>query len=154
MTINEMLKTLREGNAVTCDDRLYMKIENGRFVERIQESGEIVRASSCVLISIDDVLRNETNYRIYKNPILNDKEKEYLRAVIKPFRDRVCYIQKVETTNSDNQFIFIKVKRYDCEEDKPESTKYEDIDLPYFKANTMYKNMKGNKKYSLEELGL
>ena len=90
----------------------------------------------------------------YKEPILDEKEKEYLSAVIKPFKDRVFYIQKVKTTNLDNQFIFIRVKRYDCEENERESTEYEDIDLPYFKANTMYKNMKGDKKYSLKELGL
>ena len=77
----------------------------------------------------------------------DEKEKEYLSAVIKPFKDRVCYIQKVKTTNSDNQFIFIRVKRYDCEEN-------EDIDLPYFKANTMYKGMKVDRCYTLKELGL
>lgn len=93
-------------------------------------------------------------WEVIEKPPLTDQEREYLKAVIKPFRDRVCFIQKLKTTNSDNQFIFIRVKRYDCEEDEPESTKYEDIDLPYFKANTMYKNMKGNKKYSLKELGL
>ena len=29
-----------------------------------------------------------------------------------------------------------------------------DIDLPYFKLNKMYKGMKINKDYTLEELGL
>ena len=82
----------------------------------------------------------------YKEPVLNEKEKEYLSAVIKPFRDRVVYILKVEAGEC-NWLISIKIKRYD-----EDSNEY--IDLPYFRENTMYKNMLINREYTLEELGL
>lgn len=77
--------------------------------------------------------------------ILNDKEKEYLRAVIKPFRDRVENIQK-NTVFYDKEGLLIKVKfKQDL---------YTYANLPPFEKNTMYKNMQINKKYTLEELGL
>lgn len=76
--------------------------------------------------------------------ILNDKEKEYLRAVIKPFKVR--YIYKTHTLINDD-YIVIKIDRKDCDCSS-------EIQLPNFKANTMYKNMKLDKKYTLEELGL
>lgn len=77
--------------------------------------------------------------------ILTKEEKEYLANVIKPFRDRVCYIKKVECINK--YFISIKInsKFLNCEE--------EYIALPFFQ-NEMYKGMKSDKDYTLEDLGL
>ena len=44
----------------------------------------------------------------YKDPILDDVEKEYLSAVIKPFRKKVSYISKVEKCYPEtDQFIKI-----------------------------------------------
>ena len=74
-----------------------------------------------------------------KEEILDEKEKEYLRAVIKPFRDRVMHIKK--KTYYEKEFIEICVKD-------------EIVSLPYFESNTMYKGMELNKGYTLEELGL
>lgn len=74
-----------------------------------------------------------------KEEILDDIEKEYLRAVIKPFRDRVKYIEK--NTYYEKEFIEICVNG-------------ERIGLPCFKENTMYKGMEKYKEYTLEELGL
>lgn len=150
MTINEMLETLREGKAVTCDDGRYMKIEDGRFVERSQESGRVVITSSRIFISIDNVLKNETDYRIYEKPILTDKEKEYLSAMIRPFSDRVKYIYKTNVIDGCSQFISIYMERYDYEE----NLRCEYMGLPRFKKETMYKGMETDKKYTLEELGL
>lgn len=76
-----------------------------------------------------------------KEPILDDKEKEYLSAVIKPFK-----IDGIEKKQSDiDEYICIYViKEY-----------YIDvITLPYFKKGTRYKGMELNKEYTLEELGL
>lgn len=151
MTINEMLETLREGKAVACDDRLYMKIENGRFVERSQESGGVVIASSCVLIPIDDVLKNETDYRIYEKPVLNDVEKKYLSEVLRPFKKSFA---KIVISKSDNfciskdkeRLLFMLTNIDGCYEEM--------FSLPNFAKGTMYKGMKTNKNYSLEELGL
>ena len=87
--------------------------------------------------------------------ILSDKEKEYLSAVIKPFKDRICYIRKDMGDNIHVQYINIKSKRYDYDEDYvDEGDVYEYVALPYFKKDTMYVNMEVNKNYTLEELGL
>ena len=78
--------------------------------------------------------------------ILDDKEKEYLSAVIRPFKSRVITITKVEACC--DPYIRIKVKSFDKEKD---------IDcgyLPKFKSDTMYKGMESNKDYTLKELDL
>ena len=146
MTIVEAVKALNEGKKIRRNDW-----KKGDYITLIDN--QVVSQSGWSSgLCIEDFSADW--WEEYEEPVLDEKEKEYLSAVIKPFRDRVCYIQKVKTTNLDNQFIFIRLKRYYCEENEHESTEYEDIDLPYFKANTMYKNMKENKKYSLNELGL
>lgn len=76
-----------------------------------------------------------------KKSILDDVEKEYLSNVIKPFRDRVKYIKKIQAVNY-GEFISIGFfnSYFMC--------------LPYFEKGTMYKGMECDKKYTLEELGL
>ena len=75
----------------------------------------------------------------FKEPILDDVEKDYLSAVIKPFRKRIKYI--AIWYDASEQFLHIEL--YD-----------EYINFPNFKANTMYKGMEPKKHYSLDELGL
>lgn len=82
---------------------------------------------------------NDVYLCIKKEEILDDIEKEYLRAVIRPFRDRVKYIGK--NFSNGSEYISINVNG-------------EWVIFPYFKKGTMYKGMEINKKYSLEELGL
>lgn len=82
--------------------------------------------------------------------ILDEKEKQYLQNVIKPFRDRVKSIAK-QKIYSKYEYISIRFFvpldiSYYC------STNY--IYLPYFIKGTMYKNMEVDKEYTLEELGL
>jgi len=78
-------------------------------------------------------------------PILDDAERKYLSAFIKPFRDRVKHICKVWyiTSSSEYQRIYITL-----------SDDSYNIDLPFFEKETMYKGMKIGKAYTLEELGL
>lgn len=74
--------------------------------------------------------------------ILDDAEKRYLSAVIRPFRKRVDSIMKISDPLSyDKEYIFIKL-----DEDS--------FSLPYFKIGTMYQGMELEKVYTLEELGL
>ena len=75
----------------------------------------------------------------YKEPTLDGVEKEYLKVVIRPFRDKVLYIQKA-SIGTDNIRIGIK----------NDNT----INLPCFKKDTMYKGMKTWEKYTLEDLGI
>lgn len=78
-----------------------------------------------------------------KPNILNEKEKEYLAAVIKPFRKRIEYIEKIDNYYVDGkQSLNIGLVTDDhCY-------------LPFFKKGTMYKGMEANECYTLEELGL
>ena len=77
----------------------------------------------------------------YKPPILDDVEKAYLSAVIKPFRNDVEYIEK-RIFSTGAEYIRICL------------TEDETVNFPNFKRGTMYKGMKANKHYTLKELGL
>ena len=77
-------------------------------------------------------------------PILDDVEKEYLSAVIKPFRDRVAYIVKADTGDKRG-YCHIRVGFLNASDD---------IYLPSFHESTMYNGMKNGYAYSLEELGI
>ena len=107
------------------------------------DSGFSYNYTKEMIAEVKRPIKYETIYK-RKEPILDDKEKEYLGNVIKPFRDSVKYIVKFNYFNKD----FISVQIYNGFED------VENIDFPYFKENTMYKNMEVEKKYTLEELGL
>lgn len=74
--------------------------------------------------------------------ILTEKEKAYLSAVIKPFRKRIKYIEKIDHSNVKNdQYLCIALANDRCV-------------LPNFKKGTMYKGMEEGREYTLEELGL
>lgn len=79
-----------------------------------------------------------------KEPVLDDVEKEYLSAVIKPFRKKVSYISKLEKAYPEtDQFIKITLinGEYIC--------------LPYFtRKSRMYIGMEKWRHYTLQELGL
>ena len=77
----------------------------------------------------------------YQVPILDDVEKEYLSAVIKPFRKNVMDVVKTQYSGG-KQSIRIRI----CAGDYAE--------LPLFNNNTMYKGMEVGKYYTPEELGL
>ena len=107
---------------------------------------------SCMKIKCDDCERHTNlgcfNHILtkwanseYKEPILDEAEKKYLRGVIRPFKNMVVFIKK--TWNySGCQWIEIAV----------EANKT--IALPGFKKDEMYKGMKLEKEYTIEELGL
>ena len=83
--------------------------------------------------------------------ILSEKEKEYLKSIIRPFKDRVEYIEKKKNINSEGTFyyigIIVKYIAIDCFS--------EAIYFPYFKPESkMYEGMELNKEYTLKELGL
>ena len=77
-----------------------------------------------------------------KEPILDDVEKEYLSAVIKPFRKNVSCIRKSKDARKGKNYIKIEF----CDGDR--------MFFPYLDDDAMYKGMEVNKAYTLEELGL
>lgn len=78
---------------------------------------------------------------IQEKEILDDTEKRYLKAVIRPFKNKVNHISKKDCYDGDC-YISIEI-----DDDG-------DINLPYFKKETMYNGMEDNKEYTLKELGL
>ena len=77
----------------------------------------------------------------YKEPILDEKERRYLSAVIKPFK--VSWIIKRTMKNDCGEYIKIALKNDD-----------ECLIFPNFKTGTMYKGMEAEKRYTPKELGL
>lgn len=87
------------------------------------------------------VLKLERPQTIYEfKEILDAKEKEYLSAVIRPFKNRVDYIQKEIVGTQEDIVVHIN----DCDF----------LTFPYFERGKMYKGMQIGKEYTLEELGL
>lgn len=79
--------------------------------------------------------------------ILDEQEKEYLRAVIKPFRNRVITISKCF-------YVFDNAYAIDiCVMSSVGIFEKEITRLPLFR-NEMYKGMAKNKPYTLEDLDL
>ena len=78
--------------------------------------------------------------------ILTDKEKAYLSNLIKPFKKYISEIKK-RSIGSQEQIVityhdYLNTDGSSC------------IFLPTFKRGTMYKGMKTDARYTLEELGL
>ena len=96
----------------------------------------------------DKFLNQETEIEI---DILDKVEKEYLRNVIKPFRNNIQYIIKQTGPNHFNtEYITIFINTTP----NIDWVGQEYIVFPMFKKGTMYKNMEVDRKYTLEELGL
>ena len=110
-----------------------------KYVE-IEYGGRIIKEYRCLDVEgskkFFEWLEEE-----YKPQILDDVEKAYLSAVIKPFRKDVAYIEKC-IFSMDTYYVQISTKTN------------EDINLPNFRIKSMYTGMKENRRYTLEELGL
>lgn len=77
---------------------------------------------------------------------LDNIEKRYIKDFIRPFRDDITYIKKVATPFYTRQpKEQIKIVYY-------KNGTMGEISLPPFPENSMYKGMKLNKEYTLEEL--
>ena len=91
---------------------------------------------------LDDIFIGQR--KIIKS-ILTEKEKEYLSAVVKPFKDKVKYIVKQQGFKDSErlpvEFIIIYVDD-------------EKLILPSYDKGALYKDMKLMEKYTIEDLGL
>ena len=117
---------------------------NVAYVE-IKYNGKIVKEYACTNgAGIKKFLEwLEEDDEECKPTILTGKEKAYLSAVIKPFREKVESIKKFENYYSAQEYIHIAMKK---------GTDY--CSLPWFRKGTMYKGMEAYKLYTLEDLGL
>ena len=80
-------------------------------------------------------------YEIVKKPVLDETEREHLSNIIKPFRDKLKSIIRLDWYYK-SKYNYIQIE-YD-----------RDLEQIILKSDTMYNNMKLGKEYSLEELGL
>lgn len=82
----------------------------------------------------------------FREPILDDVEREYLKAVFKPFASRIKYVAKQRCEGIWVGMEYIKAFIKDPAGD--------DARLPVFEEGTMYKGMTPNATYTLEELDI
>ena len=129
--------TFEDGDVLVKDDKDIFK--NSGYVRNILELDNFKSRILGKIIKIEEP-KYSTVYES-KSEILDEVEKRYLRNVIRPFRDRVKAISLV--TYGSKRYCYINIELED-----------ETIDLPDFEINTMYKGMKPDKEYTLEELGL
>ena len=83
----------------------------------------------------------------YVKPVLDDVERQYLKAVLEPFRKKILFVRKDNGPYGAYEQIIIRVKSV-----IPDSTT--NIEFPFFKRGRMYRGMKTYKEYTMKELGL
>ena len=105
--------------------------------ESIQEYIDPEIEHNCVEYTTDIL---EWMAQEYKGDILDYSEKKYLSEVIRPFREEVTTIKKVEAP-AGREYISIFLKD-------------DGMCLPCFKKDTRYKGLELEKRYAPEELGL
>lgn len=118
---------------------------NVTYVE-IKYNGKIVKEYACTNeAGIKKFLEwlEEDDEKECKPTILTGKEKAYLSAVIKPFREEVKCINKAYQ-DIVNHITYIRV----------DMLNRDFISLPLFEKEKMYTGMECEKEYTLEELGL
>lgn len=139
MKFEEILEPLRNGERVrrkNWKSGVYAKI--GKDNVLCLNGGDL---PECYWI-IKSVELIKTDWEIYHEPILDNEERRYLTNIIRPFKKVVKTITKVDL-NSELAFINIHMKN-----------EMDNIELPCFMKESMYKGMELNKPYTLEELGL
>lgn len=124
LAINNEIIALKDNKPISC-----RKI-------KCNDCGENVPGYGCSVKKLTEWANSE-----YKEPILDNSEKRYLRGVIRPFRNMVAFIKK---TCNCGGFKWIEIA---VEGNRT-------IVLPGFKNDEMYKGMELEKEYKLEELDL
>lgn len=110
---------------------------------KLTKTGMINNKKNITTVRLFQLLTGELEI---EKPILSDSEKDYLENVLRPFKNRIMYVEKVASFGYEciRYRVNLPIKKYGnmtCE-------------LPYFDKGTMYKGMELDEQYSLEELGL
>ena len=141
-TIQEYLDKLRESFSSTKGSIICGGLECEQCREKfgIESDGCPTR-----LIGLDnEAVKKVMAYQIPKKEILNKEEKEYLEAVLKPFKGKISII--CVTSNFGTSFLKVDIGlTEDC---------MDFMVFPNFDEGTMYKGMEIDKRYTPEELGL
>lgn len=78
----------------------------------------------------------------FRKDVLDETERKYLEAVLRPFRNRVVRVTKLKFPACSDYYLRADLENGDC------------LAFPNFPAGTMYNGMKLGHEYSLEELGI
>ncbi len=106
---------------------------------KMREECKEVESGFCFSNPCSACREDNIEWLLSEAQILDDAEKRYLRGVIRPFRKEVKSIRKLSAVS---EWIVIQMESY------------LEIHLPAFKKGTMYQGMEGNRRYTIEELGL
>ena len=145
------IKDLKNGDIVTYRNKEKRVVyanklyDNGYATNKLDNYTKDLKEKYGNNLDIVKVERVDSYITVFerKEEILDEKEKEYLRTVIRPFKNEIKYIIKKENyARVDREYIGIIFKDND------------DMYFKDFKKETMYKGMQTNKEYTLEELGL
>ena len=150
---------LKDGDIVTRRDGEKGIVIEGK-VRNLKDSDFFIKLSDCTkklknkvngnecldFVKVERPVKYETVFERAeeeKKEILDKVEKNYLARVIKPFRDKVeCITKQKDAIKKGKEFLTISIKN-DIS-----------INFPDFDKNIMYKGMKLDEDYSLEELGI
>lgn len=136
ITYLELLEMAKEGNPpeVIEEDGIRYRLCRGFLTAYKDEYGEVFTPKD---------LRWMVNQRHITiiEPILTEEEREYLKAVIRPWRDAVYGI-RIVSHRSDWEYLKIGIKADG------------NICFPSFPKGKYYKGMERDKDYTLEELDL
>lgn len=94
----------------------------------------------------------EDDYVLYDEPILNDKEHEWLTNVTKSFMNDIVTVTK-RPDGEDKEYISILTAVNKGGNKKPDLV-YRETNFPSFKKDSMYEGMEIGRPYTREELGL
>lgn len=115
-------------------------------IRKIRENNEGIRNHLCISKTCQECRKENMQWLLAETQILDDAEKRYIKAVIKPFKQHVKTIMKAK------QVATLYAITIDIEE----KYNYETfLQFPPFeKSSGMYKGMELGKEYTLKELGL
>ena len=78
----------------------------------------------------------------FRKDVLDETERKYLKAVLRPFRNRVVRVVKIKLEVCSDCYLRVELKNGDH------------LSFPSFPEGTMYNGMKLYREYTLEELGI
>ena len=78
----------------------------------------------------------------FRKDVLDKKERKYLKAVLRPFRNRVVRVTKLKFPGCSDYYLRVDLKDGDS------------LAFPNFPAGAMYNGMELYHEYTLEELGI
>ena len=78
----------------------------------------------------------------FRKSILDETERKYLKAVLRPFRNRVARVTKLKFPGCSDYSLRVDLEDGDS------------LSFPNFPAGTMYNGMELYHEYTLEELGI